>query len=130
VSDPQVPFYTEALAVIANAFLWVTGEAGRTAVASGAGGLVRWLASERKRIGEGILSVSGGVLVGSYLWPLVLVGIGAIPGVDPTSPDSKAMAGFIAGMMGISGAKIVIAIVEARARQNGSGGTDGKDHGA
>jgi hypothetical protein len=131
VPDPQPPFLTEILALAGTALAWLTGEAGRIVVASGAGGLTRWIASERKRIRDGILSVIGGVIVGSYLWPLVLVAIGSLPGVVADSGDTKAMAGFIAGMMGISGAKIVIAIVEARGRQNiPGGGDDGKDRGA
>lgn len=103
------------------AVAWLSGEAGRIAVAGGAGGLTRWLASERRRIRDGVLSVVGGVLVGPYLWPLVLAVIGHLPGVEPDSADAKAMAGFIAGMMGISGAKIAIAFVDARLRPHKDG---------
>ncbi|GGE24381.1 hypothetical protein SAMN05421774_10852 [Gemmobacter megaterium] len=128
--DHLLPVLNDFLVLGAGAIAWLSGEAGRIVVASGAGGLVRWLASERKRIREGILSVFTGILVGSYLWPLVLAAIGLLPGVSPESGDSQAMAGFIAGMMGISGAKIVIAVIEARGRQHTSGGGDGQDRGA
>lgn len=120
----------DVLVLGAGAVAWLSGEAGRIVVASGAGGLVRWLASERRRIRDGILSVVAGILVGSYLWPLVLAALGLLPGMSPESGDSQAMAGFIAGLMGISGAKIVIAVIEARGRQHTSGGGDGQGRGA
>lgn len=123
--DKIVMLLNDVLVLGAGAMAWLTGEAGRIMVASGAGGLVRWLASERRRIRDGILSVIGGILVGSYLWPLVLTVIGQLPNVAPESGDAKAMAGFIAGMMGISGAKIVLALVESRIGA-GNGGGNGK----
>ncbi|AXQ93214.1 hypothetical protein LV780_04945 [Cereibacter azotoformans] len=41
---------------------WIGGEAGRVAVAGGAGGLMRWLAAEQRRIRDGVLAERAGVV--------------------------------------------------------------------
>lgn len=120
------PGLLEHIIVFAGlAVTWITGESGRVAVAAGLGGLTRWLVTEKRRIRDGVVAVIGGFLVGQYLWPLVLhfpalFGLEAIP----EKPNSIAMAAFIAGTMGVSGIKILTAIIEARGKKLAGGGGD------
>ena len=97
------------------ALAWLTGEGGRVSVAAGAGGLVRWLSSERRRIRDGMIAVITGLVVGQYMWPAVLH-FPSLFGRDayPETPNSIAMAAFVAGTVGMSAVKILIAVVEAR----------------
>ena len=104
------------------ALTWLGGESGRVMVASGAGGLIRWLSTERKRIRDGIIAIIGGGIVGQYLWPIMLgVMSWSIQkaGGDAllSSPDNIAMAAFISGTLGVSGVKILTAVIEARAKK-------------
>ena len=94
---------------------WLSGEGGRVAVAAGAGGLVRWMASERRRIRDGVIAVMAGLVVGQYMWPAVLQAPSLLGrDVWPETPNSIAMAAFVAGTVGMSIVKIMIAVVEAR----------------
>ncbi|WP_143033500.1 hypothetical protein [Roseicitreum antarcticum] len=101
---------------------WASGEAGRIFVAGGAGSLTRWLFSERRRIRDGAVQVITGSLLAHYMWPWTLaVMTVALPSLGG-EPDSKVMAGFVSGLVGISAAKIALAMIEARAggRDNGT----------
>lgn len=105
------------------ALTWITGEGGRVAIAAGLGGLTRWLATERRKLRDGVVAVIGGFLVGQYMWPIVLHGpilFGKSP--IPETPDSIAMAAFFAGTMGMSGVKILTAIIEMRGQKVAKGG--------
>ena len=95
---------------------YFSGDAGRILIASGAGGLTRWLVSHPRRIVDGIVAVIVGVLVGRYLWPLGLSTLG----LDET-PNNIAMAAFVTGTLGMSVLRIVAAQVEARAAKFGGG---------
>lgn len=100
------------------ALTWISGETGRVIVASGMGGLSRWLVAEKKRIRDGVLSVIGGVIVGKNMWPAVLAAPDWLPewmgasALEPT-PDNIAMAAFVAGTVGMSAIKIGTALFEA-----------------
>jgi hypothetical protein len=92
----------------------VAGEGGRIAIAGGAGGLARWLNAERRRVRDGVIAAAGGLVAGTYLWPLVLAVIGVpFGGLDET-PNNIAMAAFVAGALGMSIVKVITAMVEAR----------------
>ena len=93
------------------ALTWAAGESGRVVVASGMGGMLRWLTSERRRIRDGVLAVIGGAIAGMYLWPAPL----AVLSLEAT-PDNIAMSAFVTGTIGISFVKIVTAVVEARTK--------------
>lgn len=116
----------QLLAVGSAVIFWLTGESGRVLIASGLGGFVRWVAIERKRIRDGIASIIGGMVVGFYCWPGILH-LPRVWGAEAfeRTPESTAMAGFLAGTMGVSGVKIFIAILETRAARLNGGGTDG-----
>lgn len=101
----------EGLVFLSGALIaWIGGEGGRVLIASGMGGLTRWIASDRRALRDGVLAIAGGVVAGQYLWPIVLWTLR----MDAT-PDSIAMAAFVAGTMGISGIRIFTAMFEARA---------------
>lgn len=121
-----VTLWEQILALGSSAVLWLTGEGGRVLVASGMGGFVRWMAIEKRRIRTGIAGVIGGMIVGYYCWPMILHAprLWGADAFDRT-PESTAMAGFLAGTMGVSGVKIFLAVLEARAaRLNSGGGND------
>lgn len=103
---------------IGAAFAWLAGESGRVLIASGLGGLVRWIGDEKRRIRTGMLSWIGGAITGFYLWPLALKLPGIVgAGAFERNPENVAMAGFIAGAIGVSAVKIIVAVVESRARK-------------
>ncbi|MFE3836949.1 hypothetical protein [Pseudogemmobacter sonorensis] len=99
------------------ALVWLGGETGRVLVAAGLGGLIRWLSSARRRLRDGVFAVIGGAVSGTYLWPGVLWALR----MDHT-PDSIAMAAFVAGTLGMSFVKVLAAVVEARAQKSIGGG--------
>jgi len=110
----------DVFSLIANALIvvaaWVTGEAGRVAVASGLGGFARWWNTDRVRIRDGAASAVGGLITGTYLWPFVLIVMGFPFGGIEETPNSIAAAAFIAGAIGMSGMKIITAMVEAKVK--------------
>lgn len=111
-----VSIWDQIIALLGAAALWFTGESGRVLIASGLGGFVRWLADEKRRIRTGFFAIAGGAIVGYYCWPLLLhvPMLWGGPAIEK-SPESIAMAGFLAGTTGVSGIKIFIAVLEARA---------------
>ena len=110
-----------------TAAIWLGGEAGRIAVAGGFGAIVRWWASEQRNLKNGIVQTISGGIVASYMWPLVF-GILQyfIPALEK-DPQTIAASAFVAGMMGISLAKIALALVENFARQNRHDDGGGRD---
>lgn len=114
--DHNVSFWDQIVALIGAAVMWFTGESGRVVIASGLGGLVRWFADEQRRIKTGIVAIVGGAIVGYYCWPLLLL-LPALWSGSPMekTPEAIAMSGFLAGTMGVSGVKILAAVLEARA---------------
>lgn len=70
---------------------------------------------EKRRIRTGIMSIVGGAICGFYLWPIILR-VPAVWGWEAIdkAPENVAMAGFLAGTIGVSAVKIITAIVEAR----------------
>ena len=124
MQEQGATFLDHLVAWASAAMVWFGGESGRVLVASGLGGMVRWFADEKRRIRTGLVAIIGGAIVGYYCWPIVL----HIPAVWSGSPMEKtpeaiAMAGFLAGTMGVSGVKIFVALVESRASRR-DGDTD------
>jgi hypothetical protein len=97
--------------------VWLGGEVGRAAIAGAAGGLLRYLMQERLRFRDGIVSVTGGVIASIYLGPVV----GAILTVAVGPIADAAASGFIAGLAGMSLAKVIVAIVETQAKKLAKG---------
>lgn len=99
---------------------WVVGEGGKAALAGAAGGLVRWLMAERRRIRDGAISVASGAMMAHFGAPLMLAllekSLGGMRG------DVANTAAFCAGIVGMSLAKLVIAYVEAHSRKVGGEG--------
>lgn len=99
---------------------WATGEGGRVFVAGGAGGLTRWLISETRSIRNGSIQVTSGAIAAHYLWPWAHAVIAMIFGNMGESVDAKITSAYVSGLVGISAAKIIIAVVEARAKKLGN----------
>lgn len=111
-------------AVLAALLAWAVGPSGQQWVAGGAGGLVRWALAGRgaMTIGRWLLSGIGqfaaGSMTAAYGWPLALWAIQSVTGdLGPPGddPQSIALAAFAAGMLGLSAARIVIAVFDRRA---------------
>lgn len=116
--EDKAPGFTDSLILWGSIILaWASGEAGRIFVAGGAGGLTRWLISEKRTLRNGGLQVTSGAVAAHYLWPWVHALMTLFFGSMGDTPDAKVTAGYVAGLVGISGAKIIIAVFEARARK-------------
>ena len=111
--------WTLAANALAVGIAWIGGEAGRVAIAGGAGGLARWLNTERRKVRDGLLAAAGGSLAATYLWPLVLAIVGFPLGGLEQNLNNIAMAAFVAGALGMSGVKIATAMVEAKLDKGG-----------
>lgn len=113
------------LASASAAIVWLGGETGKIMIAGGLGGLTRWLASERRRMRDGLIAAAGGCVTGPYLWPLGLE-LPRLIGRDPfpETPSNIALAAFLVGAMGTSTVKIITAYLEARAAKLTKGGGD------
>ena len=105
------------LAVLA-VVLRLGGKTGKAVLAGAAGGLLRWLMQERRRPRDGIVSVTGGVIASIYLGPVV----GAIMTQSMGPIGSTQASGFVAGLAGMSLAKMIVAIVETAAGRMREGG--------
>lgn len=125
MSDNTTPGLLQTALVWGGAIIaWLAGESGRVLVAGGLGGLLRWSFDERRRIRDGVINVITGAICAKYLGAFVLA---LLAGVAPSirdHPDAPLTAGFSAGLVGMSLAKILIAIVEARAHRAAGGGDD------
>jgi len=118
--EDKSPGFTENAVLWGSIILaWLSGEAGRIFVAGGAGGLTRWLLSEGRTVRNGVIQVTSGALAAHYLWPWTHGVMAMIFGAMGDTPDAKVTSGYVSGLIGISAAKIIIAVVEARARRLG-----------
>lgn len=112
--------------MVAAITTWVAGETGRAMVAGAAGGLLRWMGQERRRLRDGVLAVASGSIAALYLAPVV-IGILAAVGLDLGQGEAAdRAAGFLAGLAGMSFAKVVIALIETWAARQTGGGDDGR----
>jgi hypothetical protein len=118
MSDPTDPtFWDKILVGSTAAVAWLSGEMGRVVVAGAAGGLYRWLMEERKRLREGIIAIVSGAVGSVYLGPIVMRLL-EIGGLSVTGhPSGYMTAGFLAGMTGVSLAKVAIAVIEVQAKK-------------
>lgn len=115
------PSWTDQLLVNAALIgVWATGEAGRAAIAGAAGGLVRWLMSERRRLRDGVVSIMAGTLMARYATPLMMALLETY--FRPLKGDVQGTAGFAAGIVGMSMAKLIMGMLEAHARRISGGG--------
>ncbi|MDG3040428.1 hypothetical protein [Roseicyclus marinus] len=112
--------------VVAAVTTWFAGETARAMIAGAAGGLLRWLGQEGRRLWDGALAVISGSLAALYMAPLVTSILAAV-GLDlGTGEAADRAAGFVAGLAGMSIAKVVIAGIEAWAAKQTTGGNDGR----
>lgn len=120
-------FWGGALLSLTMIAAWLGGEAGRIAVAGGAGGMLRWFAAEKRRLRDGIAAALGGALCAYFFWPLTLAALARATGQPMEGADAQAMAGCLTGVIGMSGVKIVVASFEAWAlrRIASDGGSNG-----
>lgn len=99
--------------------VWLSGEAGRAALAGAAGGLIRHLMSELRprRLRDGLVSIVVGAIMARYCGPIAMSVIKNNLG-DVVLAD-EGIAAFAAGIMGMSLAKILLGIVDRQVRKVG-----------
>ncbi|RQP07558.1 MAG: hypothetical protein D1H97_02170 [Paracoccus sp. BP8] len=118
MTDNEPSLFQQALFYLAMIGAWITGEAGRAALAGAAGGLVRWwIAEGKRRTRDGVVSVAAGILMSLYASPVMLALLERWLG--DISGDAAGAAGFASGLAGMSLAKLVLGMIEARARRLG-----------
>lgn len=122
--DKNPDVWESFLLFLSMVFAWIGGEAGRVMIAGGAGGFMRWVADEKRKIRDGVFAVCGGAVSGYFLWPLTLAGLNKFTSGALTGPDAQAMAGCLTGVLGMSGVKILVAVFEARAMSIAKGSKD------
>ncbi|MBY6119540.1 hypothetical protein KUV64_27335, partial [Mameliella alba] len=99
---------------------WLAGETGRAVIAGAAGGLYRWLMQERRRLRDGIVAVAAGALAAQFLGPVVLAGLRLVGlKLQGTEAELAPTAGFLAGLAGMSIAKMLVALMETQAARLG-----------
>ncbi len=114
-TDPSV--FDRLLFAVGVAITWLSGEAGKALIAGAAGGFYRWLMAERRRLRDGVVAVVSGAISASYLGPVALA-ILRLSGLKiDDGPDIYLTSGFLAGLAGMSIAKLVVALIEAQARK-------------
>lgn len=101
---------------------WASGEVGKVIIAGAAGGFLRWFLAARRKLIDGVFQIAAGAVCAHYLQSIVL----AVLNFPFGEITDRGTAGFIAGMGGVSLAKIIIAVVEARARSLGGDSVDDK----
>ncbi|SEP27621.1 hypothetical protein SAMN04490248_1691 [Salinihabitans flavidus] len=113
MKDPTL--WDRALVAASGIVTWLTGEAGRALIAGAAGGLYRWLMQERRRLRDGVVAVLSGAVAAQYLGPVVLALL-RMAGLKLTEgPELYLTSGFLAGLAGMSLAKLMVALMEAQA---------------
>lgn len=110
-------FWESFLLGLAVIGAWLSAEAGKASVAGAAGGFVRWLMSEKRRVRDLMISVITGALMAHFGTPLMLAllekAMGELKG------DAGYTAAFCSGLAGMSLAKLVIAYIERHGRKLG-----------
>ncbi|KJS45248.1 MAG: hypothetical protein VR71_02230 [Roseovarius sp. BRH_c41] len=100
--------------MLASVATWLSGEVGRVLLAGASGGLVRWLVQEKRRLRDGVIAVVAGAPSAFYLGPAV-PGLMEFAGMRVAdSPNMTQTFGFLAGLGGMSLAKALIGLIEAR----------------
>lgn len=126
--DMGDPTLWDRLVIYGSSFIaWATGEAGRAVVAGAAGGLHRWFMSETRRLVDGLVAVVSGAMSAQFFGPLVLALLNFAGLRMPSGTETDMTAGFIAGLLGMSLAKLIVAVVEAQARRLLGNPGDGRD---
>ena len=122
MTDNEPGLMQQALFYLAMVGAWIAGEAGRAALAGAAGGLVRWLMSDRRRIRDGVASVVVGLLMALYASPIMLALLNRW--IGEMSGDVGGAAGFAAGLVGMSLTKLALAVLDANHRRISGGRPD------
>lgn len=117
MSLQEPTLWDKALIALGVTATYLSGEAGRALVAGAAGGLYRWMMSERRRLRDGVVAAVSGAISASYLGPVVLAILRAAGLKISEGPDLYLTAGFLSGLAGMSIAKLVVAMIEAQARR-------------
>ena len=96
---------------------WIAGEGGRAIVAGAAGGFVRWILTERRRVLDGGIAVVTGAIFAKYTTGPMLVVLQRWLG--DLGPDAATSAAFAAGLCGMGVAKVGTAGLETWLRRRG-----------
>lgn len=111
----ETSFWENAMLWIGLVGAWLAGEGLKAPLAGAAGGLVRWLMSEKRRVREGIVSVLTGGLMAEFATPLTLAMLEKW--VGEMHGDASYGAAFFTGVVGMSMGKLVLAYIEGQHRK-------------
>lgn len=100
--------------VLAAIMIWIGGETGRVVLAGAAGGLMRWWHQETRHLMDGAISVTGGVIFAMYLPPFILAFFSLFGWDIGVSPEAAGSTAFVAGLVGMSFSKFLIAYSEVK----------------
>lgn len=92
---------------------WLLGEGGRVVIAGAAGGLMRWIMEEKRRLRDGIVAVITGAIFAKYGTPIGLALLdnwfGPLNSANDQIRDSAA---FAMGIGGMTFGKLIMAMFE------------------
>jgi membrane associated rhomboid family serine protease len=97
---------------------WTFGEGGRVIIAGAAGGLIRWLSDEHRRIRDGAIAVITGAIFAKYGTPIGLVLLNNWIGpIDITNDQIRDSTAFAMGVGGMTVGKLIMALFEKNLRK-------------
>lgn len=96
---------------------WLVGEGGRVVIAGAAGGLMRWIMEEKRRLRDGVVAVIAGAIFAKYGTP---VGIELLDNwfgpLDSGNDQIRDSAAFAMGIGGMTFGKLIMAMFEKYAK--------------
>lgn len=108
----------------ASVLAWASGEIGRIYIAGGLGGALRWINSHRRRLRDGPVAIIAGSVSARYFHPIVGNILEGIFGDFARPEDAIATSAFVAGLLGMSLGKLLMAVVEGRFKSLKPGDND------
>lgn len=104
----------DVLVLWATVFLtWAVGEGGRVVIAGAAGGLMRWIMDEKRRIRDGAVAIIAGAIFAKYFTPVGLVLLDKWFGPLTSDIDQiRDSAAFAMGIGGMTVGKLIMAMFE------------------
>ncbi|WP_420415937.1 hypothetical protein [Marinovum algicola] len=110
----------------ASVLAWASGEIGRIYIAGGLGGALRWINSHKRRLRDGPVAIIAGSVSARFFHPIVGNILEGAFGEFARPEDAIATSAFVAGLLGMSLGKLLIAVIEGKFGAVKSGGSDEK----
>ncbi|WP_298491523.1 hypothetical protein [uncultured Maritimibacter sp.] len=115
--DRWVHVWETAVTWAAVMLAWAAGDLGSRIIAGGAGGGLRWAASEGRNLKTFAGAIIAGMICAKYMAPALVTIWETYVGPFADLRDAYQTCGFLSGMIGMTGVRLVAAIIEGRARR-------------